>query len=169
VVCSEWAKYERSNIYRCPGYRLPTEAEWEYGYRAGTTTAYYSGKNDPKACNMSYCTQDANLDPIAWYCFNRKYASHPVGLKQPNAWGLFDMAGNRLKLTNDWLGPYQVPGPAAVVDPGGQSAGQAHAKARVVRGGVAWPSNMRAAFRGAGTVYSKDSGYTFRCARTLKP
>ena len=73
-------------------YTLPTEAQWEYACRAGTTTAFNNGKNIPtkeqeieKSCS--------NLDEVGWYFFNGK-KTHSVGQKQPNAWGLYDMHGN---------------------------------------------------------------------------
>lgn len=64
------------------GYRLPTEAEWEYACRAGTTAAYCYGDNPRKVENYG------------WISRNAKMETHPVGLKKPNAWGLFDVHGN---------------------------------------------------------------------------
>jgi len=63
-------------------YRLPTEAEWEYSARAGTTTIWYCGDN-------STC-----VDAIAWYTGNEEGRTHPVGQKVPNDCGLYDTSGN---------------------------------------------------------------------------
>ncbi|MBI2375216.1 MAG: formylglycine-generating enzyme family protein [Deltaproteobacteria bacterium] len=107
----------------CTGYRLPTEAEWEYATRAGTPTALWNG-----ALQGAGCSGGANVDAVAWYCGNASSTSHPVALKPANAWGLYDVHGNVWEWVHDWYGNY--PG-GAETDPTGPSAGSS----RVVRGG----------------------------------
>jgi formylglycine-generating enzyme required for sulfatase activity len=79
----------------CIGYRLPTEAEWEYSYRAGTTTAFYDG--DISSCEG----KDPLADAIAWYHGNST-SLQPAGTRDPNAWGIYDMAGNLAEWVGDW-------------------------------------------------------------------
>src|SRR5439155_16360904 len=77
-------------------YRLPTETEWEYAARAGTSTRF-SYRDDPAVTSLSNC---------AWYAVNIGNTTHPVGQKAPNPWGLCDMEGNVLELCLDWYGLY---------------------------------------------------------------
>ncbi len=139
------------------GYRLPTEAEWEYACRAGTTTAYYFGENPTK------------IGDYAWFDRNSGGHPRPVGQKKPNAWGLHDMAGNLWEWCNDFYEvDYYTKSPKQ--DPKGPDDG----KTKVVRGG-AWrfgADNCRAGYR-----YNESPGYAdvcfgydiygFRCARNV--
>jgi sulfatase modifying factor 1 len=104
-----------STLYECTGYRLPTDAEWEYAVRAGTRTTYYSGPQRRYRFS-SACCLDENADRIAWYCNNSGHITHPVAQKQPNAWGLYDMSGN----ATEWLNDHHTgqPWPNPSVDPG---------------------------------------------------
>jgi formylglycine-generating enzyme required for sulfatase activity len=159
--CQEAAGYSGQQVYNCPGYRLPTEAEWEYAYRAGTTTAYYSGVNDAGICSTCWTT-DTNADKIGWYCANAGSDTHPVKGKQPNGWGLYDMAGNVWEWCHDWYQSNIGSGPAT--DPWGSPSGSS----RVLRGG-SWSNNaysMRAADRHPHTPTYRFNYLGFRCCRT---
>ena len=100
------------------GYRLPTEAEWEYCCRAGSTTRFGYG-DDP-----AY----TQLGDYAWHYANSGSMTHPVGGREPNGWGLYDMHGNVWEWCSDWWGTY--PG-GSVMDAPGPNTGSD----RVVRGG----------------------------------
>jgi formylglycine-generating enzyme required for sulfatase activity len=145
----------------CLGYRLPTEAEWEYAARAGTLTSSYNGN---LTAGFS-CNADPALSPIAWYCANSPPAiTRPVGRKQPNAWGLYDMLGNVYEWTHDW---YDTIGAGPATDPLGPSTGSY----RVARGG-GWDgaaSFCRAAFRGSSGPSIRGIAVGFRPAKSAGP
>ena len=146
-------------------YRLPTEAEWEYACRAGTTTRYYSG-DDPetlaKVGNVADATAKAKFPDWKYtikasdgYVFTA-----PVGSFQPNAFGLYDMHGNAWQWCADWYGEeYYVKSPAD--NPAGPSSGDS----RVSRGGDS-PGYARSAARYGRTPDSRHCNIGFRVART---
>ena len=101
-------------------YRLPTEAEWEYAARASSTTKYACG--DSESC----------LSDMAWYSENSGSTTHPVGQKQANAWGLYDMHGNVEEWVQDKYGYYSS---GAVSDPVSDPVGASSRSNRVVRDG----------------------------------
>jgi len=129
-------------------YSLPTEAQWEYAARAGTTWAFYYG-----GISVTDCSYDPNLDNIGWYCYNSDSKTHPVAQKAPNSWGLYDMSGNVWEWCQDWYnGSYYSSSPST--DPTGPSAGSY----RVLRGGR-WGGDAggcRSANRYYGTPDSRD-------------
>ena len=125
-------------------YRLPTEAEWEYAARAGTTGAQYG-----------------ELNEIAWYIGNSGRTTHPVGQKVPNAWGLHDILGNVWEWTGDRYGEYPA---GKVTDSGGPSMGSR----RVFRGG-SWSNyavGVRSAIRSHNLPGYRNGTRGFRLVRT---
>jgi formylglycine-generating enzyme required for sulfatase activity len=116
--CAMLTARDRQSGYISSGsfYRLPTEAEWEYTARAGTTTGYTFGNDS------------SNLVQYAWFNLNSGGATHPVGQKLANPWGLYDMSGNSWEWCSDWYGPYPA---IPSTDPQGPATGTA----KVVRGG----------------------------------
>jgi cysteine-rich repeat protein len=143
----------------CRGYRLPTESEWEYAARAGTTTATYLGNLSGTVTGCT--TAQANLDGIAWWCKNAGSRTQAVGGKTANSFGLSDMLGNVWEWTGDWNGTY----PGTVTDPLGAGTGSA----RVRRGGSfdSAASQARAAYRSSVTPAYRYGSSGFRIARTV--
>jgi formylglycine-generating enzyme len=137
------------------GLRLPTEAEWEYACRAGTTTAFHSMPGFPNGTN-----DDSEIGGIAWFSSNSASQTRPVGGKAANALGLHDMSGNVWEWVNDWFGlTYYASSPST--NPPGPATGPD----RVLRGG-SWdfgPYLLRSSYRGIFPGADVSSG--FRVAR----
>jgi formylglycine-generating enzyme required for sulfatase activity len=106
------------------GYRMPTEAEWEFACRARTVTAFFNGHVDALGCN-----EQSVLTLIGWYCGNSLATTHPVKEKQANPWGLFDMHGNVWEWCWDWFQEDYENLPAV------DAEGADYGTARVLRGG----------------------------------
>ncbi len=131
-------------------FQLPTEAQWEYACRAGSTTRYCFGDDESK------------LGEYAWYDANSNFTTHPVGEKKPNAWGLYDVHGNVWEWCEDWFGEgYYAKSPTD--DPSGPETGSF----RVIRGGSwrAFPKICRLAIRHAAPPEVRGHDMGFRVAR----
>ena len=156
----------------CTGYRLPTEAEWEYAARAGTTTAFWNGGITTTGC------PEPSLDAVGWYGGNSMvaysgaysgslcagsgtYGTHPVAQKPANAWGLYDVHGNVWEWAHDWYGSYPA---GASTDPAGPGTGST----RVRRGG-SWSNDAlicRSANRNRNTPGYRYNDLGLRPARS---
>jgi len=152
TVTGDSAQWDRCSVQwdrNADGFRLPTEAEWEYACRAGTTTPYYSGKRASGA---------------AWYEGNSGQWTHPVGGKKPNAWGLFDTHGNVWEWCWDWYGGYSG---GAQTDPAGAQTGAY----RVLRGGCCFfnAGGLRSAYRYYIAPHIRSFAVGFRVARSGLP
>jgi sulfatase modifying factor 1 len=140
--------------FKANGYRLPTEAEWEYACRAGTETEYYFG------------SRARSLKKYAWYAENSFKKTHPVGQKRPNPWGLYDMYGNVAEWCNDVYDTnYYKRSPSK--NPRGPEAGEI----KVLRGG-GWQDGMdslRSSWRASENFSFVDAcvmdSVGFRCVR----
>ena len=145
---------------------LPTEAQWEYACRAGTTTALNSGYN------LTSTESDPRMDEVGRYWYNggsgytqegnTSVGTAKVGSYLPNAWGLYDMHGNVWEWCLDWSGAY----PSTVTDPPGPSSGSS----RILRGGCWYNTaeSSRNAQRGTGGLPNyRYNGFGFRLVRTL--
>lgn len=131
-------------------YRLPTEAEWEYACRAGTSTLF------------SFGNDESLLSDYAWSGLNAKSTTHPVGQREPNLWGIYDMHGNAYEWCQDW---YEVYSADPVTDPKGPRTGD-H---RTIRGGgfSNAPEYLQSARRSSVSPELSRHSYGFRVVREI--
>lgn len=141
AFCSALTKREQETKRLPPAYeyRLPTEAEWEYACRAGTTN-FFSFKDEPP-------------DQYAWTAENSEAKPHPVGEKRPNPWGLYDMHGNVWEWCQDWFTNYPA---TNLADPIGPNQG----KVKVFRGG-GWNNEVQFARSANRFMMSPSNGIYF--------
>ncbi len=167
---------EEISPYSCDGYRLPTEAEWEYAARSAgsvlggsTTGGSLIALADQDSCDGAIPLDDSTmLDAVAWYCGNSDATpgntTRAVGTRQPNDVDMYDMLGNVWELCHDLF----VDGvPPDATDPVGAVEGEY----RVIRGG-GWnstPREVRVAFRTTSFPINRSDNIGFRIARTLDP
>ena len=152
--CAKLTEIERAagRLPESYEYTLPTEAQWEYACRAGTTTALNSGKN------LTSTGECPNMSEVGWYWYNAgtyEYTAHPVGQKKPNKWGIYDMHGNVWEWCKDWYS-FDYSNPSTGSD-------------RVIRGGgwYRYAYYCRSAYRNRDYPDSNWDNRGFRVALSL--
>jgi len=159
VFCEKLNEMNRDTLPVGYHYTLPTEAQWEYACRAGTTIRFYHG-DDPGYIE---------LEKYAWYRNNSSGKTHPVGEKLPNGWGLYDMHGNVYEWCLDWYDDY-IGG--SVSDPQGPQSGPSSTNSTRVNRGGGWfdaARYCRSSFRGRNWPGSTYIHLGFRVALSSVP
>jgi formylglycine-generating enzyme required for sulfatase activity len=149
----------KANYLSLTGYRLPTEAEWEYACRAGAVTS------------RSYCETAELLTHYGWYFDNSPEQTQPVGLKKPNDCGLFDMHGNVWNWCQERYKPYAVAKQGRLIGDIEDILSIISLDSRVLRGGsfVIHASYVRSSYRNLNVPALRNLSYGFRPARTFTP
>jgi formylglycine-generating enzyme required for sulfatase activity len=154
--------YKYADVYACPGYRLPTAAEWEYAARAGTPTGTYNGNH--QSDDERDCQPDPVVNEIAWNCSNTEEVM-PVAQLKKNGYGLYDMLGNIIEYLSDPYSNREYPGGT---DPHGYTpVAQSRAISRSRFGSD--PSCCNVSWIGGGLPATKSLTRGFRPVRTLFP
>jgi formylglycine-generating enzyme required for sulfatase activity len=139
------------------GYRLPTEAEWEYACRAGAVTSRYYGECDEL------------LEHYGWYVRNANGRSWPVASLKPNDLGLFDLHGNLWGWCQDRYKPYETATGGKAIEPNEDRTPLINAESRVLRGGsYSHPGSVRSAYRNGLTPMYRGYDIGFRPVRTFR-
>jgi formylglycine-generating enzyme required for sulfatase activity len=132
---------------------LPTEAEWEYACRAGTSTLYYTGD------------ERSDLNRAGWWSGNSGLILMPISLKEPNSWGLYDILGNVFEWCNDWYDPYYYQISPRENPTGPQTGGK-----KVIRGGGYCTTDIGSScfFRTGYLLTMRQSWLGFRIVRSAQ-
>ncbi len=149
-------------------YRLPTEAEWEYACRAGTTTYYYNGDDESKLDEIAGCKMSDGLEIFTRTTPKIEGGTYEVGKRKPNAWGLYDMLGNVYEWCSDWFDTQYY-----AASPLHNPQGPSHGTERVIRGSAFFTYGITGKPPGSHTRAHREPSTReqilgFRLVRTMK-